>query len=91
MYYNDENVVISMDPVTIKINPTCRIAELKNEVMQQKPSVEMRWDRHQLFFRDLLLDDTQQIYAAGIFHNDIVEIIAIPQRRPNIPVMSIRD
>lgn len=89
MYYNDESVVVSYDQdIAIpSIDPTKIIADIKDHVTKKLP---IRWSRHDLFYRDIKLDDRQTIYSVGISSGDVVEIIAVPHRSSSMPTLNVR-
>lgn len=80
MYQSDDNVVVSYpDDIIIQINPINHVRDIKEYISKKMP-FSIHWSRHDLYHRNQRLIDEQIIYASGIFHGDIIELIAIPQR-----------
>ncbi|KAI1300154.1 hypothetical protein HDE_03523 [Halotydeus destructor] len=78
--YPEEDVVpISYeDDILMTIDPTLRVHKIKEYISSKLP---IRWARHNMFYRDIKLQDDQVIFHAGIYVGDILEIIATPIQR----------
>lgn len=76
----DKEICTVDQVIDTQMDPCHRIIDIKDHITKKMP-VKINWTRHALSFRNNHLDDSQVIFAAGIFNNDCVEILILPRRQ----------